>query len=145
MVSWSEDTSGLVILPDGRRVRGRGLRYKGPSVDARPELGVYLCARSPAPEAWESVWICWPDFLLPLRIAEAVAAFRYAHGEAANRRVEIACHGGVGRTGTAIALLARLAGVPAAEAVAWSRAHFRAGAVETPWQRRFVAGVDLDR
>ena len=83
MASWSEDTNGLVILPDGRRVRGRGLRYGGLSVDARPELGVYLCARSPAPEAWESVWICWPDFLLPLRIAEAVAAFRYAHGEAA--------------------------------------------------------------
>ncbi|MDN5763504.1 MAG: protein phosphatase [Microlunatus sp.] len=145
MGSWSKGTSGLVILPDGRRVRGRGLRYGRPAEDLRPELGVYLSAQSPAPEAWESVWVCWADFALPRHRAEAVDALRYVHGEAATRRVEIACRGGVGRTGTAIALLARLAGVPGSEAVAWSRTHYRAGAVETPWQRRFVAGVDLDR
>lgn len=145
MGSWRAGTSGLVVLPDGRRVRGRGLRHGRPAEGLQPDLGIYLTAWPPAVQTWESVWVCWPDFLLPLRIPEAIDALRYAHDEASTRRVEVACRGGVGRTGTAVALLAPLAGVPASGAVAWSRAHYRAGAVETPWQRRFVVGVDLAR
>ena len=48
-------------------------------------------------------------------------------------------------TGTAMALLARLSGVPVDGAVAWARLNYRPGAVETPWQRRFVRLTDLDR
>ena len=47
-------------------------------------------------------------------------------------------HGGVGRTGTALAAISVLAGVPPAEAVAWIRRHYIRRAVETPWQRRWV-------
>jgi protein-tyrosine phosphatase len=54
-------------------------------------------------------------------------------------RVEIACWGGRGRTGTALACLAVLDGVPAAEAVPYVRAHYDRRAVETPWQRNYVA------
>ncbi|NUP61376.1 MAG: protein phosphatase, partial [Nonomuraea sp.] len=54
-------------------------------------------------------------------------------------RVEVACGGGRGRTGTALACLAVLDGVPAAEAVRYVRSHYDRHAVETPWQRRFVA------
>jgi len=54
--------------------------------------------------------------------------------------VELACVGGRGRTGTALACLAVLDGVPAAEAVANVREHYDLRAVETPWQRRYVAG-----
>ncbi|MGH3781040.1 MAG: protein-tyrosine phosphatase family protein [Pseudonocardiaceae bacterium] len=54
-------------------------------------------------------------------------------------RVEIACTGGLGRTGTALACLAILDGVVAAEAVGYVRAHYNSRAVETPWQRRFVS------
>jgi protein-tyrosine phosphatase len=57
---------------------------------------------------------------------------------AGDERVEIACHGGRGRTGTALACLAVLDGVPAAEAVAFVREHYHRGAVEMPWQRRFI-------
>lgn len=53
-------------------------------------------------------------------------------------RVEVACGGGRGRTGTALACLATLDGVPAAEAVGYVRRHYHRQAVETPWQRRFV-------
>jgi len=53
--------------------------------------------------------------------------------------VEIACAGGHGRTGTALACLAVLDGVPSREAVRYVRAHYAARAVETPGQRRFVA------
>ncbi len=50
-----------------------------------------------------------------------------------------ACGGGRGRTGTALACLAVLDGVPPAEAVAYARELYDPRAVETPWQRRYVA------
>ncbi|MCU1690599.1 MAG: uncharacterized protein JWN20_2527, partial [Jatrophihabitantaceae bacterium] len=56
----------------------------------------------------------------------------------ATDRVEIACTGGFGRTGTALACVAILDGVPPSEAVSYVRAHYRPRAVETPGQRRFV-------
>ena len=53
-------------------------------------------------------------------------------------RVEIACAGGRGRTGTALACLAVLDGLPGREAIAYVRSHYEQRAVETRWQRRFV-------
>lgn len=53
-------------------------------------------------------------------------------------RVEVACAGGRGRTGTALACLAVLDGVPADRAVAFVRRNYDAHAVETPWQKRYV-------
>jgi len=53
--------------------------------------------------------------------------------------VETACAGGVGRTGTALACIAVLDGVPAEQAVDFVRGHYHRRAAETPWQRRFVA------
>lgn len=143
MGSWSDGTAGLVTLPDGCRLRGRGLRREPDADEEPPEFGLYLAGRRPPPPRWDAVWLRWPDFRRPADPAEAVAALRRAHAAASIRRVEIACLGGRGRTGTAIAVLARLAGVPADEAVAWTRRHYRADAVETPGQRRFVATVDL--
>ena len=61
-----------------------------------------------------------------------------AHRRAATERVEIACGGGRGRTGTALAWIAVLSGVPPDEAVAFVRRHYDPHAVETPFQRRFV-------
>jgi protein-tyrosine phosphatase len=58
---------------------------------------------------------------------------------AAAERFEIACAGGHGRTGTALACLAILDGVPSSEAVAFVRAHYDPHAVETLRQRRYVA------
>lgn len=131
-----------MVLPDGRRIRGRALRDVAPAPVARPDLGVYLTQRPPA-FGWESIWVRWPDFRLPSSPAAAVDALVAAYERSATVRVEIACGGGTGRTGTAIALLARLAGVPADDAVAWTRAHYRPRAVETPGQRRFVRRVEL--
>ena len=65
-----------------------------------------------------------------------MAAFQRA---ASRERVEVACGGGVGRTGTVIACMAVLAGHPAADAVAWTRHNYRERAVETPGQRRWIA------
>ena len=68
----------------------------------------------------------------------ATAALREPWQLAAEQRVEIACSGGVERTGTALALTATLSGVALREAVAWVRAHCHRRAVETRRQRRFL-------
>ncbi len=83
-------------------------------------------------------WVRWPDFWVPSDRADAAAALREAFARAAGERVEISCRGGRGRTGTALACLAVLDGLPPATAIAHVRAGYHPGAVETPWQRRFV-------
>jgi hypothetical protein len=51
----------------------------------------------------------------------------------------------MGRTGTALAGIAVLAGIPPDEAVRWVRLHYHRRAVETPWQRRWVRRVAFHR
>jgi hypothetical protein len=130
---------GAVVLPDGTPVRGRGRRDPLPD-GPLPEYTLCLGqpARDAAPE-WSAGWIVWPDFRVPQDRAQAVAAIVDAYERARTGvRVEVSCTGGTGRTGTVIACMAVLAGHPAADAVAWTRAHYRPRAVETPWQRRWV-------
>ncbi|MDQ3781520.1 MAG: hypothetical protein M3349_01090, partial [Actinomycetota bacterium] len=133
---WS-DQVGVLMLADGRRVRGRGLRQPLPP-GPQPDFGLYLLARSPPDVAWESRWVRWPDFRVPHDEADAVDALVEAFARSAHQRVEIACAGGTGRTGTALACLAVLAGTAPQDAVAFVRACYRPRAVETPGQRRYV-------
>jgi hypothetical protein len=134
--------TGAIELPDGRWIRGRGLRNPAPDAPF-PEFGLYLGtgrfrARHDPTLAWPHEWLDWPDFRLPRDPATAAGRIRDLHARAAAGRVEVACGAGIGRTGTVIACLAVLAGVPAAEAVAWTRAHYHPRAVETPGQQRWV-------
>lgn len=138
-VGW-ELGPGIIVLPDGRRVRGRSLRR---SPAEAPAFGVYLQAEDPGPFPWDSRWVRWPDFRLPADPADAIAALVEAHGRAGSERVELACSGGVGRTGAGLAILARLSGVADVDAVAWIRSNYHRRAVETPWQRRWVRRVAL--
>jgi hypothetical protein len=135
---WEPGEPGVLTLPSGRRVRGRGLSAPLPPGPV-PDLGVYLLGRRPDALPWESHWVRWPDFRTPADPVELRAALVQAWERAPDERVELACHGGTGRTGTALACLAVLDGVPAADAVAFVREHYRPRAVETPGQRRFVA------
>lgn len=135
--TWDPAARGVVELPSGRLVRGRGLRSQLPE-GAAPELGVYLLGSPPVAVPWDSRWIRWPDFRLPADRDAAREVLREARERAADERVEVACGGGRGRTGTALACLAVLDGVPAEEAVLWARERYHPRAVETPWQRRFV-------
>ena len=136
--TWEPATPGLLRLPSGRLVRGRGLRHPLPP-GQQPTFALYLLGRQPEPVTWESRWVRWPDFRLPSDRAAAGEALREAWRRAETERVEVACGGGRGRTGTALACLAVLDGVPGHEAVAYVREHYSRHAVETPWQRRFVA------
>lgn len=131
-------------FPDGVWVRGRGLRNPAPGGPA-PDFGLYLGSgrlRARHVFGWPHEWLEWPDFRLPRDGEAAVAAIRDLHRRAgAGERVEVACGGGIGRTGTVVSALAVLSGVPAGEAVAWARAHYHRRAVETPWQRRWVTAT----
>ncbi|MFF1379918.1 protein-tyrosine phosphatase family protein [Streptomyces sp. NPDC058308] len=136
--TWRPGAPGVLRLPSGRLVRGRGLRRPLPEGDV-PGLGVYLLGKQPAEVPWEARWLRWPDFRLPVDREAARKLLREVWERAADERVEVACEGGRGRTGTALACVAVLDGVPAAEAVAFVREHYDRRAVETPWQRRYVA------
>ncbi|MFJ9897639.1 protein-tyrosine phosphatase family protein [Streptomyces sp. NPDC091280] len=135
--TWNPADPGVLRLPSGRLIRGRGLRHPLPPGAPRPAYGVYLLARPPAGTAWDADWIRWPDFRLPADPA-APAVLAELWRRSAHERVEVACRGGRGRTGTALACVAVLDGVPPEEAVAYVRAHYDPHAVETPWQRRYV-------
>src|SRR5690349_3068601 len=138
-MTWRAEDPGVLRLPSGQLVRGRGSRDPMPA-GPLAAYGVYLLGKEPPAVEWESRWLRWPDFRLPADAVEAREVFvdalaRVQRGE----RVEFACGGGRGRTGTALACLAILDGVPADEAVAYVRSHYDRRAVETPAQRRFVA------
>ncbi len=132
---WLDET-GLVTLPSGARVRGRRLLADVSAADF-----ALVLAEGPAP-AWAHRRIRWPDFWVPTNRADALQALHEAHLRArAGERVEVACRGGVGRTGTALAALAIIDGVPAQDAVTWVREHYHTRAVETPWQRAWLRSV----
>lgn len=126
----------IVRFPDGSRVRAVSLADRRVD-DAERTYGLYLDAR------WAPTWpadvVAWPDFGLPQDSQVAArqitdAFLRARRGEL----VEIGCLGGSGRTGTVLACMAVLAGVPRAEAVPWVRAAYRQEAVETAEQEAWV-------
>ncbi|MFB9925629.1 protein tyrosine phosphatase [Amycolatopsis halotolerans] len=134
---------GTLVLPDGAVVRARGLGKPKPE-GPEPEFGLYLGSRRMRAKydpslGWERRWVLWPDFLLPRDREGARREILGLHERAvAGEAVEVACLGGVGRSGTVLACLVTIGGAGADEAVAWVRENHHARAVETPWQRRWV-------
>jgi hypothetical protein len=148
----------LITFPDGTQVYARALgsRAVGPV-----DFGLYAYGRGRRRPSclgaltnrltgralhggswvspWDAEWIHWPDFGVPADSESAardiVATFRRAQrGET----VEVACFGGQGRTGTILACMAVLAGVPSNDAVEWVRANYSHKAVERDVQLRWV-------
>lgn len=136
--TWERGAFGVMALPSGRLIRGRGLRAEHPC-EPDPEFAVYLLRSEPYGVTWEHRWVDWPDFALPSDPAAMLAAMEEAWRRSAAERVEVGCMGGRGRTGTALACLAILDGVPAADAVCYVRKHYSPDAVETREQVSFVA------
>jgi protein-tyrosine phosphatase len=129
-----------VVLPDGTEVVAVSFDHLDPYTRERePDYGLYLDPR------WEPPWphehLAWPDFGVPDDPAAVGDALGGALDRArAGERVEIGCWGAHGRTGTAVACLAVLTGLASGDAVAWVRANYCEGAVETPEQEAFVGG-----
>ena len=134
---WARDAVGVLALPSGRLVRGRGLRRPPPD-GPEPTFGVYLLGRQPPTVPWDARWLRWPDFRLPADRADAASMLLATWERLDTDRVEVACDGGRGRTGTALACLVVIDAGPDVDAVAYVRQHYDPHAVETPWQRRYV-------
>jgi len=126
----------VVRFPDGSRVRASSI-FDRRVDDPERSFGLYLDVR------WEPSWpadlIEWRDFGVPEDAESAAGKIQSAFIRARRGElVEIGCLGGAGRTGTVLACMAVLAGVPPAEAVAWVRKVYRAEAVETSEQEEWV-------
>jgi hypothetical protein len=134
---WEPTGVGVLRFPSGRLVRGRGLRQALPPGPV-PTFALYLLGKPPPATPWESRWLRWPDFWLPRDRTRAEELLVEGWERSRTERVEIACGGGLGRTGTALACLAALEGVPPDEVVSFVRQHYDARAVEVPWQRRYA-------
>ncbi|WP_152365019.1 protein-tyrosine phosphatase family protein [Microlunatus speluncae] len=128
----------IVELPDGAVVTAVSFDSADPYArDRQPDHGLYL------DQAWQPPWphdhLDWPDFGVPADPDAMITILRRVLDRArAGERVELGCLGGHGRTGTALAALAVLTGVPPAEAVTWTRTHYCPQAVETPAQATLI-------
>ena len=89
--------------------------------------------------------IDWPDFRLPRRTSQAHEILKEAYERAKSERVEIVCGGGVGRTGTALAIIGVLDGMAPQEAIDYVKSHYNKLSVETPAQRAFVRDMGAER
>jgi len=125
-----------VQFPDGTTVEAVGIHARVVDKVDR-DYGLYLDPR------WQPTWsadvIEWVDYGLPTDSDAAAEVIRKAfdktkHGE----QVEVGCFGGLGRTGTALACMAILAGIAPGQAVQWVREHYDPCAVETPEQEQWV-------
>ncbi|MEN3273198.1 MAG: hypothetical protein V7636_1959 [Actinomycetota bacterium] len=124
-----------VTLPDGTTVVAVSFS-SAYERDAPPDFGLYLDERWDPP--WPHAHVDWPDFGLPADPDAFVAALedlrvRSRRGEV----VELGCLGAHGRTGTALACLAVLAGVDG-DPVDWVRSTYCDKAVETDEQAAFA-------
>lgn len=77
--SWDASGPGVLRLPSGRLVRGRGLRQPAPDGPV-PEFGLYLLGDMPPAVAWDARWVRWPDFRLPVGRYDAQDALREGMG-----------------------------------------------------------------
>jgi protein-tyrosine phosphatase len=133
----------LALSLDGARVSVTG----GP-FDAMPEGARGLCLEARAARSAEAAWrVDVPDFGLPDEAAlrgvlqQMLAEMRAAPGGA----YHIGCKAGLGRTGTAMACLAIMAGAVEGDPVAWLRAAYHPEAIETPAQEDFVRRFARER
>jgi Protein-tyrosine phosphatase len=127
-----------VVLPDDTMVTAASFDSLNPyGGHPQPDYGLYLDPHWQPP--WEHDLLAWPDFGVPA----TRAPLRNLLGGVLDRsrsgkQVQVGCLGGHGRTGTALACLAVMSGLPAPEAVSWVRQNYCSDAVETPEQEEFV-------
>jgi protein-tyrosine phosphatase len=116
-----QHTEDSVTFPDGTRVLASGWLQRKVG-ESTPDFG-----------------LDWPDFGVPRDWDVADEQIRGAFERArAGERVEVACVGGHGRTGTVLACMAILAGVPADAAVEWVRSTYCRRAVQEPSQQYWI-------
>lgn len=124
-----EFPDGTVVYPSSHTDR-----YEN---EPTPDFGLYL------DQCWEPAgmagYIAWPDYgspKFPVAAAHSIVdAFQKAKE---GLWVEVGCIGGHGRTGTALACMAVLAGVKPKNAVKWVKKNYCSHAVESSVQEWYV-------
>ena len=125
-----------VVFPDGTKVLASASAFFWADDSHTPaDVGLWL------DESWTRFGevIDWPDGGVPRDPQAAAMKIRGAFEAArAGKRVEVGCIAAHGRTGTVLACMAILAGVPAEQAVDWVREHYCEKAIEPPYQEPWV-------
>lgn len=141
---------GVVEFPSGRRIRGRSWRTHVEDcadlcIMLTTSVGSRLGRSGLTSSAKETIAIDWPDLRLPRRTSQAHEILKEAYERSATERVEIVCGGGVGRTGTALAIIGVLDGLEPQEAIEFVKEHYNQDSVETPAQRAFVRDMGAEK
>jgi protein-tyrosine phosphatase len=121
-------------------IEGRPVRITGGPFCSMPDGAFGLCLEVHDPRADQAALVVnVPDFGVPdeAELRAALDALLAAMRARPDRAYHIGCKAGLGRTGTAMACLARMAGIPG-DSVAWVRTHYDPRAVETATQEDFV-------
>lgn len=128
-----------ITFPNGVTIQASSLVQNNCQRDnGEPDFGLYLDS------GWRNegigIMLPWQDWGLPtVNYALAAEAISMAyHWAKQGLLVEVGCIGAHGRTGTALACMAIIAGVPANEAVRWVRSNYCNDAVEGLSQEWFV-------
>lgn len=134
----SHDHCDPVTMPDGTIIGGAAFPVRGYERDEQPDFGLYLDPLWKPP--WPHAYIVWPDFGIPDSRSEFRSAIEDLHQRAMRgQSVEVGCLGGHGRTGTALACIAVLAGLEE-DPVRWLRARYCHLAIETDEQADLARG-----
>ena len=136
---WDTHESGVITFPSGARIRGRPIHYYKTCRNSPDHILILSCFYPRHPPKAEVHWIKWPDFCLPVNTLKTRHALELTLERATYSRVDIACRGGVGRTGTALACIAILDGMDPVSALNFIRDTYHPRAAETPWQRWYIS------
>lgn len=122
-------------------------RRAGRAAAPRADLGIYLDDRwHGEADALRIRFVDWPKLEAPTAPDRLLTVLDEALGVARDGgRVEIACFGGHGRTGTALAVMDVLTGATAADAVARARYEYCPYAVGSTELELFVEEIERGR
>lgn len=132
-----------VLMPSGDTIYcSSSMSANQRSENERPNFGIYFYSGvTPVTLAF---YINWPDHNIPtIPINDVVHAAREGLRLAKEgSKVEIGCFGGHGRTGTFLAVMALLQGVPGPEAKDWVHDNYCEFAIEGKQQEWYILAVD---
>lgn len=107
-------------------------------VMADSRVRALLPASVTAPMYPPTLDVDWEDFGVPLLDKQWWTDLTQAIADMGEVNIGVYCHGGHGRTGTALSILAAISGVAPAEPIEWIRSHYCGEAVENWYQIQYV-------
>lgn len=145
MSTWNM-SEGVVELPSGRRIRGRS--WSDPVCEIADVSAILTTAdpdvfagRDAQGIAENVVYISWPDGRIPRRPQQAIEQLKDLLKSADDKRIEVTSGSGMGRTGTALAIMAVLEGMEPSKAIDFLHEAYSDDAVMSHAQSGFLADM----